>query len=110
MPPRRSPHSEQRELLLALNAARDLPRAVVCRLGREPELWGQLRSSPELTALAGKLQVPLPHLETVRLLLPRAAELAADELRRAAAVGAETVVAGEPGYPPALADLGLPPP
>lgn len=110
MPPRRSLQPAPRELLLALNAVRDLPRAVICRLAREPERWGHRRSSEQLALLASALQVPRPHLETLQQLLPGAAEQAAAELRRAAALGAQAVVAGDPEYPAALAELALPPP
>lgn len=110
MPPRRSRPPAPRDLLLALNAARDLPRAVICRLGREPGRWGQPLSSEQLTLLASGLQVPRPHLDAVQRLLPVAAEQAAAELRRASALGAHAVVAGDSEYPAALADLALPPP
>ena len=110
MSPRPSPHPEHRDLLLALNAARDVPRAVICRLGREPEVWAQPLSSRKLALLAGGLQVPRPHLEEVQRLLPLAAEQAAEQLRAAAALGAQAVVAGDLDYPPVLADLALPPP
>ena len=99
-----------RHLLLAVNAARGTPRAVICRLGRDPDSWARPLSSAELGSLSRTLQVPRLHLEAVQRLLPRAQELAHEELRRAADVDARAVVVGDPDYPAAMADLGLPPP
>jgi DNA processing protein len=104
-----SPHNV-RHLLLALNAAPQIPRAAICRLGRDPALWCRPLSKSDVASLAAVLQVPRPHLEEAHRLLAKAEEVGSEQLRRAADLAATVVVIGEAEYPAALADLALPPP
>ncbi len=100
-----------RELLIALGAAFELPRPAVCRLGLRPDRLRDLPAGRSArSALAGELGVPAAVLATARGLLRRAPETARREEGAARRQGARIVTAGELAYPPCLADLDLPPP
>lgn len=102
-------HVARRRLRIALNAARRLGRASMCRLSADLDRWLPAPDRP-LEALASDLGV------TVRA-LRRAYEVARDpdavakpEIERAEALGATVVTLDDLEYPPALGDLALPPP
>jgi DNA processing protein len=97
----------RREVLLALNAAQDLSRAAICRLGADLDAW--VGAAPAATA-AASLGLPLETLARARSLLLRAGEVAARELGAAERLGARAVTLGEAGYPAAFGELGMPPP
>lgn len=104
-----SPGRPVRDALIALNATPGLPRAAICRLGREPELWcGEPR--PEPAALAAHTGLPRAAVERALRAGRAAGATARRERERAAELGAQILVQGDPAYPATLGDLDLPPP
>lgn len=99
--------TDLRTLLIALNAATDLDRAVVCRLAEEPEAWAAPRARAR--DVAARLAVPLDQAERALRALSRASAAAEREQRGAERVGARIVTRLDDDYPPALFDLHLPP-
>ena len=102
------------DLLIALNAAPGLGRAVCCRLAQTLECWraGRLDrpgSGSAGAALAGAVGVPAEAVERARELAPRAAKLAAAERRAARRAGARLVTLLDTDYPERLRHLALPP-
>jgi DNA processing protein len=98
----------RREVLLALNAAHDLSRAAICRLGADLDAWLDVPAAP--TAVAARLGLPVETLTRARALRSRAPAAAARQVAAAELLGARAVALGEPGYPAALHELALPPP
>lgn len=106
--PKRAHPLVTRDLLLALNAAAELPREAVCRLAKDLALWLDASGDPALLARA--MGLPAPVLGRALELRQRATLIAGEELRKAEALGVAAVTREDPGYPPALHDLPLPPP
>lgn len=103
--------ADLRSRLIALNADPELARETICRLAASGWEWTEGPAVPQrLERLARTLSVPTAQLHRARLTLSRAGEGAAREVERAAGAGAAIVTALDPGYPPALRDLALPPP
>lgn len=102
--------AQHRALLVALNTRLDLSRDAVCRLALCYEEWASARSREALTEIAQRLRVSQRHLAVARRLRHQASAIAARELVRATALGAEITTLTDPDYPPALRDLELPPP
>ena len=102
------------DLLIALNAAPGLGRAVTCRLAQTLETWSLgrpgSRTAGGAAALAGEAGVPAEAVERARALAPQAAKLAAAERRAARRAGARLVTLLDPDYPEPLRHLALPPP
>jgi len=86
-------------------AARELAR----RLGVGAGGSGGARQR-SLAELAGEVGLPMPLLARAREIAAQSSRLAATERRRAADLGAAVLTRLDPGYPPALLDLALPPP
>lgn len=104
-----SPACGRRDLLIALNAAPGLPRAAICRLALDVDLWSG-SDRPDVGTLVGRTGLPRPVLERA-LLVPRdAPRIAAREAQRAARLGGAILTSQDPGYPEPLRDLTLPPP
>lgn len=100
---------DRRDLLVALGASQEVPRAVACRLaGRLGEWAARGWSTDADTARA--LGVPEHDLAAARELHRRAPEIARAERRRARSLGGRLVTRDDDEYPPALCDLDLPPP
>jgi DNA processing protein len=99
----------ERDLLIALNAAEQLPRDTALRLAISPARWA-LCGKANRSSLGEKLGIDRRSLRAARDLLPRAAGIATEETRRAIALGGKLVTRLDPGYPSSLADLELPPP
>ena len=97
------------DLLLALNAVPDVPRATLCRLALDVASWHPAPARP-LRELVAALGVPRRELERVYRTLAAAPALAAAERAGAAALEATVVTLADPGYPAAVRDLPLPPP
>jgi len=99
---------DERELLIALNAGA-ISRAALCRLAADTARW---RVADEHTAdsLAPRLGVPREQLRRALKLRPRAPEIAARELERAARQDCRIITRIDAEYPRRLCDLALPPP
>lgn len=97
-----------RDVLLALNAAAELPREAVCRLAKDLPSWLDARGDSAL--LARTMGLPAPVLGRALDLLPRAAQIAGEEQKKAEALGVAVVTREDDAYPTALHDLPLPPP
>jgi DNA processing protein len=97
------------DLLLALNAVPDVPRAALCRLALDLPLWHPAPALP-LRELVTALGVPRRDLEKVYRALDGAAATVAGERSGAAAAGATVVTLADGEYPAALRELPLPPP
>ncbi len=98
----------RREVLLALNAAHELSRAAICRLGTDLDAW--VAADAAAAQVAARLGLPTEAVSRARALLPRAREGAAREVAAAERLSARAVTLGEQDYPAALAELALPPP
>ncbi len=96
-----------RDLLIALNATRDVDRAALCRLGGAGD-WLERRGRGR--PILGKGRLPPRGLGVVRRRLERAEELAAEETRLAIDIGADLVTRADAAYPEALLQLTEPPP
>lgn len=97
---------DPRDLLVALNAAAELPRAAVCRLAAELPAWrGATDAAP--ARLEG---VPRAVLSAALDLRRDAAAVARRERAAAERVGARLLTRLDSDYPAALLDLALPPP
>lgn len=111
--PHESPHparrADRREVLIALGACFDLPRAAACRLAGDLDAWARPggRAAP---GAAGRLGVPAEALAAAGELRRRAPEIARREEERARALGARIVTRDDAELPRALLDLELPPP
>ncbi len=97
-----------RSVLIALNATSTLPRASVCRLGRELARW--LATDTDPAALDAGLGLARGSLQRAFAVRDRASSLAAGEEAKAAALGARLLTLVDAAYPPALLELPLPPP
>lgn len=104
--------TDERSVLIALNAARGLPRGSLCRLGRDLSTWLPRGSEPsrDLEEVARLSGLPPQHLARARALVPEAEARAATVEEAAARLGARLITRRDDGYPPALLDLELPPP
>lgn len=91
--------------LIALNAALELTRAVVCRLAWASIPWWH-EGEPWVPALG----VRPDHLESARAALAGAGESAAFQRHRAREHGVGIITLHDAEYPAALLDLALPPP
>jgi len=99
-----------RALALALNAAERIWRPAVCRLAEEIPRWTATPPSASVPELAHELGVPEKQLRRAFEVLPEAERVAAREVAAAEELGASVLTRFDPGYPPALLDLALPPP
>jgi DNA processing protein len=101
-----------RDVAIALNAADRIWRPTVCRLAEELPRWIPAASSGAAAGprLAHELGVPVRQLRRALELLPEAGAIAAREVADAEDLDAAVVTRFDPGYPPALLDLALPPP
>ena len=99
----------RREVLIALGADFDVPRAAACQLAAGLDAWARSgwRSGP---ATAARLGIPAVALAAAGALRRRAPEIARRELAGARALGARIVTRDDPEFPGALGDLELPPP
>jgi DNA processing protein len=95
------------DLLLALNAAPGLGRAVACRLALNLEHW---RGGGSAAGAAGELGVPIEAVERARAVARRAGPLAAEERRAVERAGARPITLVDADYPDRLRHLALPPP
>ncbi len=100
---------EPRELLIALNAADRITRPALCRLAVTVDAWRGARRA-DAGRLGPSLGIPAKQLRKALDLLPRAAELAAVELGRAARRGGRILTLFDDDYPRPLRDHSLPPP
>ena len=100
---------ERRDLLVALAACQEVPRPSACRLASRLDAWERAgwRAGP---ATAARLGLPAGDLAAARRLRRRAAAVAREERARARELGGRILTQDDPGYPPALRDLELPPP
>jgi len=132
-----TPDAAARDLLVAVNADPETGPRLACHLGELLAAGGGGRAGPEtatrvreaarhlaawlgcapapsrtprLGELSAEVGLPTPLLVRAREIAARAGRLAARERRRAAELGAAVVTRLDPGYPPALRDLALPPP
>ncbi|MCP4663142.1 MAG: DNA-protecting protein DprA [bacterium] len=101
---------DERELLIALNAGGHLSRAALCRLAKDTACWWRAPDDRAADSLAAKLGVPREQLRRALNLRPRAPELAARELKRAARLECRIITCNDAEYPRRLCDLALPPP
>ncbi len=100
------PPSERSRLLVALNSIETVDRALLYRLSRSDRWLDRLGAGrPETTG-----PVSAAALRSVRERLRRCDEIAEDHASQAARLGASLTTRVDPGYPPALLDLPLPPP
>lgn len=107
------------DLLIAVNAAREVGRAPACRLGLAALAPGATADAvmARLTAdsagdrsSADELLLPSEVARAVERIAAAARQRAAAERRRADSLGARLLTLVDPGYPVALLDLALPPP
>lgn len=103
------PIDSNRDLLIALNSAPALSRAVACRLALELDRWARGPASRP-RELALEMGVPPDQLYKALALIPGAARASARERERAARLGARLVTSADPEYPEELRHLDLPPP
>lgn len=104
--PRSTP--ARRDVLLALAVAEAVPRPVAYRLAAKIAEWEALGyAAGRAAALA--LGVPPGALGEARALLPGAPALARSALAAARRAGDRIVTLADPGYPPPLRELDLPP-
>lgn len=101
---------EDRQTLIALNAAERIHRAALCRLAATLDDWRRLDDPERARRHAPALGLPGEVLARAVALKERAAPLAAAELERAEACRCRVLVRGENDYPAALLDHPLPPP
>lgn len=102
-----SPPCPARSLLIALSLGQRLARTAVCRLALDPAAWlGEANPA----AAAARLGLPVAQVAKARQIARDAVRLAAEEEARAAALGCLILTRLDDGYPPALAQLALPPP
>ncbi len=102
---------DSNDLLVALNALPRLSRPALYRLAQELDRW--LGSRAPARDLARTVGVPEAQMEKALALAGRPAEVAAvaqREREAAETLGARLVLAGDAGYPPALAQLPMSPP
>lgn len=99
----------RRDLLVALAADLEVPRASACRLAAKLDTW-ERASWRTGAATAARLGLPAEDLAAVGRLRRRAPAVAREERARARDLGGRIVTLGEPGFPRALLDLELPPP
>lgn len=99
-----------RAVAIALNSAERIWRPAVCRLAEEIPRWAGAPSSAGLSDLACELGVPEKQLRRAFEILPEAERVAAREESAAQELAASVLTRFDPGYPPALLDLALPPP
>lgn len=98
--------SHDRDVLVALNACRDLSRNAICRLALSLDAWSRGGESAGTRSLG----VTSQQLRIARALLPRATDIARRELDTCEKKESWVVTALDPDYPAALRDLPLPPP
>ena len=102
---------EERILLIALNATLQLEREVICHLSRHLDQWWNRHNSPSALSRASQcLRLSKGILAKATKILCNPDAVAARELDRATAHGAEVVTLADPSYPRQLLDLSLPPP
>lgn len=102
---------DARELLIALNAAPDLSRAALYRLGQELDRWTRPDAEgKDAETLAARVGVPKVQMSRALTALPGAAAVAQREVEKAAERGAAIVTLADPGYPSILLQLTPPPP
>ncbi|MDH3744853.1 MAG: DNA-processing protein DprA [Acidobacteriota bacterium] len=101
--------SRERELLIALNAAEQIPRDKALVLARSPATWATGRHSEDHQT-AHTLGVDTKSLRAAKSLLGPAAGIAARETRNAEASGARIITRLDPELPAQLGELDLPPP
>ena len=99
-----------RAVAIALNSAERIWRPAVCRLAEEVPRWAAAPPSTRLPELAHELGVPEKQLRRAFEILPGAERVAAREEAAAEELEASVLTRFDPGYPPALLDLALPPP
>lgn len=107
-----STHSDDFDLLIALNAADCITRPALCRLCADLDAWRRTdpRSKAAVARTATSLGVPTEPLKRALKRLPAAAKLAAAERKLATDAGARVVTRLCDDYPRALLDHPLPPP
>ncbi len=104
------PGIDPRSALVALNAARSLPREAVCRLSLRLNRWiGGARRGPS-DELTRELGVPPRQVADARRTLERAEATARREIERATALDARILTLFDQDYPESLRELSLPPP
>ncbi len=100
----------QTHILIALNAAEDVPRESICRLSSQLSVWVHLSPRGDLIGQALQLGVPGEHLKAALRLIPSAKDRAHRELERAEEANATIMTFFDHDYPEPLRDLTLPPP
>ncbi|HVT18982.1 MAG TPA: DNA-processing protein DprA [Thermoanaerobaculia bacterium] len=100
----------ERELLIALNAQAEIPRAAVYRLAAERASWAGLQGDEGIELMAAAIGVPSAPLRRAVAIVERAREIAERESAAAARHGARIVTFRERGYPAPLALLRQAPP
>jgi DNA processing protein len=100
----------ERELLIALNAQADIPRAAVYRLAAERASWAGLQGEEGIELMAAAIGVPSAPLRRAVAIVGRAREIAQQENAAAARHGGRIVTFRDQGYPAPLALLRPAPP
>ncbi len=100
---------DQRQLLIAINAADRITRASLCRLGGCVDAWRDAEPR-DAEALAPSLGVPARQLRRAFELRARAGAVAERELERAEGRGCRIVTLLDRDYPSPLREHSLPPP
>jgi DNA processing protein len=99
----------RREILTALGACYEVPRAAACRLAAKLDAWERAgwRCDPKTAAGLG---VPVEAIAAAAGLTRRAPGIARRELARARELGGRIVTQEDAEFPAALRELELPPP
>lgn len=101
---------DSRSALIALNAAKALPREAVCRLSLLLDRWAEVDDRSRGGESSRQLGVPLRHVEDARRVLLRGGSTAQREIDGASKLGARILTLLDRDYPEPLRHLSLPPP
>ncbi len=104
---------DQKEFLIALNAAKDLSRGTICRLAQDVDSWASQAATGRADAHKEQslaLGVPPAQLARARRGLRQRRKVVDLELAQAEKLGARIITLADAEYPQPLLDLELPPP